>query len=99
MSEKGEQRPEGRGWNRRKRVAQGPERERKRVKELAYEVNDVDKVNSDRGGVQIRKGGGVVDELRQLPLPHLLGLEAKHKQHGVNHIGLATPVGSNHRGE
>ena len=36
----------------------------------------------------------VVDEHTQLLGPDLVGTVTKHKQHGVNHVGLAAAVGA-----
>jgi hypothetical protein len=80
----------------RKKERKKEERKKERKVEGTYKVINVDKVNSDRGSVKVREGSGVMDELGQLALTHLLGLEPKHKQHRVNHVGLATSIRSNH---
>ncbi|KAI0475680.1 hypothetical protein GGR56DRAFT_524873 [Xylariaceae sp. FL0804] len=44
--------------------------------------------------VQVRIGGRVVDQSRDLALPHLAGTEAKDEQQGVDDVGFARAVGS-----
>ena len=41
----------------------------------------------------------LVNELRNLVEAKLLGLLAEHEEHGINHVGLAAPIGADNRRE
>ncbi len=64
-----------------------------------HQVNNLLEVHRDSRHVQVAVVRGVVDQLRHLVQPQLLGALAKHKQHGVDHVGLARAVGPHNRGE
>jgi hypothetical protein len=59
-----------------------------------YLVNDFLKMDFNAARFQVLVRRGRVNESRELLLAHLFGLEAKHKQQGVNDVGLARPVRS-----
>jgi len=65
----------------------------------SYQVNDVDKVHSDTGSLEVWELCRVVNQIRELSLTHLFGFKPKHKQHSINHIGLATSIRANNRGK
>lgn len=60
----------------------------------AYFIDDFLEPDLDRTAVQVFASFGIVDQLAQLPLPHLAGSITKDKQHGVDGIGLARTIGS-----
>jgi hypothetical protein len=59
-------------------------------------VDDVLKEDCDRAVVKISVMLRFVDEISQLVLADLLGSLAEYEEHGINHIGLAAAVWSNH---
>ena len=66
---------------------------------LTYQINHFLKVNLDLAKLEVRVLGRVVNERRNLALPHLACSETKHKQQRVDDIGLARAVGANDRRE
>ena len=61
-------------------------------------VYDLGKVQPDPGVWKqgVLMGVQPVDQLTGLVQPELLRTLSKHKQHGVYHVGLAGPIGTNH---
>lgn len=65
----------------------------------AYQVDNLLEVHRHARHLQVAVVRGVVDQLRHLVQAQLLGALAKHKQHGVDDVGLAGAVGAHHGGE
>ena len=61
-------------------------------------VNNLGKVHADPGVQEwcVLVGSQTVDQLTDLVHPELLCVIAKHEQHGVDHVELYGPVGTNH---
>lgn len=59
-----------------------------------YQVDDLPEPDLDAAEVELLHAFGVVNELAELGLAHLCGLEAKDKEHRVDSIRLAGSIRS-----